>query len=218
MSGDDGYAIWQAAHKGDRTGLTRLVELGMDVNARDEEGYTAIILAAASGHTDCVNILISFRADVNAQNSDKALLVTALHCAAIGGWPSCAESLVKAGADLSIRDGAGDTALDWAIRENHLEIVELLETAKKQQTSKTCAGDGDESPQSIFDLHAPVSPQRKGMLALKVDLLGSGEGSPSSPRMAVQKVLRHVLFNRSQRYQRAPLLTVHGMESCEDRT
>ena len=87
MSGDDGYAIWQAAHKGDRTGLTRLVELGMDVNARDEvsttqrfaalrrrmwalslsclvvptlalthggayclqEGYTAIILAAASG-------------------------------------------------------------------------------------------------------------------------------------------------------------------------
>ena len=90
MSGDGGYAIWQAAHKGDRTGLTRLVELGMDVNARDEvstsaphnalqpcggacgpcplavpwypspalthggaycsqEGYTAIILAAASG-------------------------------------------------------------------------------------------------------------------------------------------------------------------------
>ena len=30
-----------------------------------------------------------------------------------------------------------------------------------------------------------VSPQRKGMLALRVDLLGSGEGSPSSPRMAV---------------------------------
>ena len=86
MSGDGGYAIWQAAHKGDRDGLTRLVELGMDVNARDEvsttqrlqpcaavhaglvpysclgtlalthggdyrlqEGYTAIILAAASG-------------------------------------------------------------------------------------------------------------------------------------------------------------------------
>tara|TARA_B100000795_G_scaffold259798_1_gene235082 strand:- start:983 stop:1207 length:225 start_codon:yes stop_codon:yes gene_type:complete len=36
MSGETGYAIWQAAHKGDRAGLTRLVELGMDVNARDE--------------------------------------------------------------------------------------------------------------------------------------------------------------------------------------
>ena len=40
MSGDGGYAIWQAAHKGDRTGLTRLVELGMDVNARDEVSTT----------------------------------------------------------------------------------------------------------------------------------------------------------------------------------
>ena len=36
MSGETGYAIWQATHKGDRAGLTRLVELGMDVNARDE--------------------------------------------------------------------------------------------------------------------------------------------------------------------------------------
>ena len=41
MSGDGGYAIWQAAHKGDRTGLTRLVELGMDVNARDEVSTSA---------------------------------------------------------------------------------------------------------------------------------------------------------------------------------
>ena len=40
MSGDGGYAIWQAAHKGDRDGLTRLVELGMDVNARDEVSTT----------------------------------------------------------------------------------------------------------------------------------------------------------------------------------
>ena len=30
------YAIWQAAHKGDHAGLTRLVEQGMDVDARDE--------------------------------------------------------------------------------------------------------------------------------------------------------------------------------------
>ena len=42
MSGDGGYAIWQAAHKGDRDGLTRLVELGMDVNARDEVSTTTL--------------------------------------------------------------------------------------------------------------------------------------------------------------------------------
>ena len=34
----------------------------------NQAGYTAIILAAAGGHHDCVNLLIRFRADVNAQN------------------------------------------------------------------------------------------------------------------------------------------------------
>lgn len=49
MSGDGGYAIWQAAHKGDRTGLTRLVELGMDVNARDEVSTTHNALQPCGG-------------------------------------------------------------------------------------------------------------------------------------------------------------------------
>jgi len=213
------YAIWQAAHKGDHAGLTRLVEQGMDVDARDEEGYTAIILAAASGHTDCVDILIAFRANVNAQNPDKQLKVTALHCAAIGGWPSCAKSLIKAGCDLSLRDGAGDTALDWAIRENHMEIVEMLELAAEQRPKKMHYNnnnyDGDESPQSITaDLDGPVSSPARKQQRLRVVSSG-GESSPSSPRMAVDKVLRLVLFNRSPRYQRAPLLTHHHMESCD---
>ena len=49
MSGDGGYAIWQAAHKGDRDGLTRLVELGMDVNARDEVSTTQRFAALRGG-------------------------------------------------------------------------------------------------------------------------------------------------------------------------
>ena len=55
MSGDGGYAIWQAAHKGDRTGLTRLVELGMDVNARDEVSTSAPHLCSlAAAHVGLV--------------------------------------------------------------------------------------------------------------------------------------------------------------------
>ena len=50
MSGDGGYAIWQAAHKGDRDGLTRLVELGMDVNARDEVSTTQRLQPCAAAH------------------------------------------------------------------------------------------------------------------------------------------------------------------------
>ena len=36
---------------------------------------------------------------------DKQLRVSALHCAAIGGHPAVTELLIKAGADLRLRDG-----------------------------------------------------------------------------------------------------------------
>ena len=36
---------------------------------------------------------------------DSALKITALHCAAILGWVSCVETLIKAGADTSLTDG-----------------------------------------------------------------------------------------------------------------
>lgn len=59
---------------------------------------------------------------------DEALGRTALHYAAEKGYTTLAEALVHKGADSSIRDGAGQTALDLA-RENHSDaIVQLLET------------------------------------------------------------------------------------------
>lgn len=36
--------------------------------ATAQEGNSAIVLASACGHQDCVNTLIAFRADVNAQH------------------------------------------------------------------------------------------------------------------------------------------------------
>ena len=39
---------------------------------------------------------------------DMNLKVTALHCAAITGQPSCVESLIRAGADTRLRDGVSE--------------------------------------------------------------------------------------------------------------
>jgi hypothetical protein len=42
---------------------------------------------------------------------------TALHYAAVHGWPKLVEYLVNAGADWSMKDQRGDTALEFALRE-----------------------------------------------------------------------------------------------------
>ena len=77
---------------GNKTELMRLAFLGNgadllahlsgpahpDVNARDENGRTALMLAAVNGNEDCVKILIAAGADVNAKdNTGKTALVMA---------------------------------------------------------------------------------------------------------------------------------------------
>ena len=45
----------------------RLVPQGADVNAVDGDGLPMLSLAAASGHLECVEVLVENSADVNAQ-------------------------------------------------------------------------------------------------------------------------------------------------------
>jgi ankyrin repeat protein len=52
---------------------------------------------------------------------------TALHYAAVHGWSRLVEYLVNAGADWSIEDQRGDTALKFALREkSHLDTITVL--------------------------------------------------------------------------------------------
>ena len=51
---------------------------------------------------------------------------TALHIAAANGRLASATRLLEGGADLTLRDKSGDTALDWARSNGKSEVVALL--------------------------------------------------------------------------------------------
>ena len=59
---------------------------------------------------------------VHQQDSDR----TALHYAAANGSLASATRLLEGGADLTLRDKYGYTALDWARSQGHSEVVALL--------------------------------------------------------------------------------------------
>src|SRR4051812_34979829 len=59
-------------------------------------------------------------------------LGTVLHKAADMGKLDVVRYLISKGADTSIRDAIGRTALDWAELKHHSEIVELLRSERRK--------------------------------------------------------------------------------------
>jgi ankyrin repeat protein len=126
------------------------------INARDHNGNTPIIWAAAQGKFEVVELLIDQGADVKIQNfaGETALFMAAAegydqicrllvehganpnqknldgatpaHIAAAGGHIAVLEVLATHGAYMNQQDDEGDTPLHWAVRESRLKAVEYL--------------------------------------------------------------------------------------------
>lgn len=120
---DDREDLRAAASKGDLKRVEALLARGVDVNARNPYGATALLYAAQQGHLDVVQALLKHKADPNAQ--DTFYHVTPLSWAVQARHFQVATALVEAGA----RDTG--TALVFATRAGEGRLVKtLLEKTK----------------------------------------------------------------------------------------
>lgn len=113
--------------------LSLLLKHRSEVNARDSYGATALQFAALWNDIAAVKLLLAHGADVNAKTGPDTG-VTPLIQAAKDGLPDLVRVFLRAGADRSVRDAAGKTALDYATAGNHGEIVTLLKQAAKPKS------------------------------------------------------------------------------------
>ena len=113
-----------AIRNGDASVIRTLLDDGADVNARDAEGNTPLILASLYASPECVELLIDKGADVNAANKAGA---TALIRAATSYDKT--RLLVAAGANVQARTALGNTPLILAARraDNSRTVCLLLE-------------------------------------------------------------------------------------------
>jgi len=118
---DEYTALHQAAKNGHADTVRVLVELGADVNVRDNDGWTALQRAAVQGHVDTVRVLVELGADVNITNG-----WAALHLAAAEQDADTMRVLVELGADVNIWDHNWSTALHEAAEKGHADTVRVL--------------------------------------------------------------------------------------------
>ena len=105
-----------------------LVDAGVDINYQDDQGESALHLAARFGHFECAEILVrgSYDQKVDLELTEKTFGWTALFVACVDGHVKVAELLIEAGANLTQCDTSGWTCTEHAALRGHLEIARRL--------------------------------------------------------------------------------------------
>jgi ankyrin repeat protein len=116
----------ESAKLGDKAKVAALIKQGANVNAQDIGGYSALMNAAANGHSDVVKILLSEGADPSLRGN-YYWGETALMMAARKGRKDAAQILLRNGAHVNAKSKyTGSTPLMMAAREGNLDMARFL--------------------------------------------------------------------------------------------
>jgi len=112
-----------------------LAESGADVNCQDDQGETALHIAARFGHVECLKALLEASSwhKIDLDIAEHTFGWTPLLVASVDGQLTMVELLINAGADVNRADTESWTAKEHAALRGHMEIVALL----AKYTSKT---------------------------------------------------------------------------------
>ena len=112
-----------AVKAGDREVVRALLEQGVDVNAPQGDGATALHWAAHRDDRETAELLIRADADVNAADDHG---VTPLSLACLNGSAAMVETLLQAGANPNAARTSGETPLMTASRVGNVDVVRSL--------------------------------------------------------------------------------------------
>jgi ankyrin repeat protein len=124
LGAQQGAPIAEAASRGDREAVRALIKKGLDVNAAQGDGTTALHWAAMKGDAELTQLLIYAGANLRATTRIGAY--TPLFLAARGGYSDVVSALIAAGADVKVATANGTTPLMIAAAAGETKTVTTL--------------------------------------------------------------------------------------------
>ena len=116
--------LWRVADSGDVNELAAILSRGVNVNARNEHGMTALMRAARHGDAAVVRELLEHGADPNIARNDR---FTALALAAFFGHTETVRILIEYGAKTEIVTRSGTSPRMWATARTFSEVAQCFE-------------------------------------------------------------------------------------------
>ncbi len=133
---DEGEALIEEAGEGEIDEVRRLLDAGVPVDSRNEDGQTALMEALGEGKVSVARLLMEAGASVTAVDNDGR--TTLMHAVGAGDdvdsllvdqWPGLLRRLVQGGVDVNARRDDGNSALMVvAVAEDPSETVDVLLT------------------------------------------------------------------------------------------
>ena len=117
--------------------LRELIKYKADLNLREENSETPLLVAASNGHLDVVKELLQQGVDINQKNNNNT---NALMRASQNGHLEVVIELLKNGANINDKNIDGYTALTCACINGNCKIVHELINHKADINSKTNEG------------------------------------------------------------------------------
>jgi ankyrin repeat protein len=143
LSGDGNTPLIVALANQNKVTIISYIRNGADVNLRNRRGTTPLHWAASQGLMGALKMLLDNGAEKDAltlPTDPWEPLATPLHWACKAGQLDTAMALLTAGANLSLRDGNGQSTLDLAqLKPAMSSFVKMLE-AYKERTGANMGG------------------------------------------------------------------------------
>ena len=116
--------LWNVAESGDTDALADILSRGVNVDARNQHGMTALMRAAHNGHERMVRALLEHGADPNITRNDR---FTALALAAFFGHTETVRILIENGAKTEVVTRSGTSPKMWAMARTFTEVARCCE-------------------------------------------------------------------------------------------
>ena len=180
QQGDGATALHWAVYWNDSETVQFLLASGAAADAGNDLGVTPLWLAANNGNAGVVEVLLAGGADPNlALPSGETVLMTASRT----GDPEAVRALLAAGADPHATEAAHrQTALMWAVAQQHAEVVRLLLESGARVDDRSLSypqvvsSSGNADPSGVFEV------QQGGYTPL---LFAARQGDLASARLLV---------------------------------
>jgi ankyrin repeat protein len=134
---DQNPELIEAAQKGDLKRVQDLLNKGADVETKNNDGITPLMVAAFNNQLEIMKLLLERDADVNVMANGVSLLMV---CSTMGQTP-VVKLLLEWEADANAKDSSGVTSLMAASYEGHFDVVRLLIENRADVHAKSKDGD-----------------------------------------------------------------------------